>query len=398
MISTARTEPNSRSATKFLAFHLPLIEEEEIQAVTDVLRSGWITTGPKVKQFERDFGKFIGTRHAVAVNSGTAALHLALEAIGLGEGDEVIVPTLTFAATAEAVLYFKAKPVLVDSTPDTFNLDPDEVVRAISPRTKAIIPVHFGGQPCEMARLLEIARHHGLKVIEDAAHALPARYRGKTVGTLGDITCFSFYATKTLTTGEGGMATTGNDEYAERMRIMSLHGISKDAWKRYSAEGSWRYEILAPGFKYNLTDLQAALGVVQLSKCESMWARRVALANSYTRALSSLDAFHLPKVRSDVQHAWHLYAILVNPLALRIHRDQLIEELRNRGIGTSVHFIPLHTHPYYRQQWGYHDGDFPVAERYFDRCISLPLYPAMSDDDLDSVIEALTDIAFKFRR
>jgi perosamine synthetase len=386
------------TATKFLAFHLPLIEEEEIQAVTEVLRSGWLTTGPKVKQFERDFGKFIGARHAVAVNSGTAALHLALEAIGLGEGDEVIVPTLTFAATAEAVLYFKAKPVLVDSTPDTFNMDPDEVVRAISPRTKAIIPVHFGGHPCEMARLLEIARHHGLKVIEDAAHALPARYRGKTVGTLGDITCFSFYATKTITTGEGGMATTGNDEYAERMRIMSLHGISKDAWKRYSAEGTWRYEILAPGYKYNLTDLQAALGIVQLGKCESMWARRVALANRYTRALASLDAFQVPKLRSDIQHAWHLYVILVNPLALRIHRDQLIEELRNRGIGTSVHFIPLHTHPYYRQQWGYREGDFPVAEKYFDRCISLPLYPAMSADDLNSVSEALTDIAFKFRR
>ncbi|MBZ5513945.1 MAG: DegT/DnrJ/EryC1/StrS family aminotransferase [Acidobacteriia bacterium] len=384
-------------ATRFLPFHLPLIEEEDVQAVREVLRSGWLTTGPKVRQFEREFAGYVGASHAVAVSSCTAALHLALDAIGLEKGDEVLIPTLTFAATGEAVIYFGAKPVLVDSTPDTFNMDPDEVERSITPRTKAIIPVHFAGQPCEMVRLLQIARDNGLKVIEDAAHALPARYRGRKVGTLGDITCFSFYATKTITTGEGGMAATENEEYANRMRMMSLHGISKDAWKRYSAEGSWRYEILAPGYKYNLTDLQASLGLTQLAKCDSMWARRAMLADRYTEALSSLDAFQVPQVAPDVQHAWHLYVILVNPRALRIHRDQVIEELKQRGIGTSVHFIPLHTHPYYRKRWRYHKGDFPVVDNYFDRCLSLPLYPAMSNEDLESVIEALTDIASKFR-
>ena len=227
------------TATKALPFHVPLIEEEDIQAVVKALQSGWITTGPKVKEFEREFAKFIGASHAVPLSSCTAALHLALDAIGLKEGDEVVVPTVTFASTAATVLYFRAKPVLVDSAPDTFNLDPDRVEQAITARTKAIIPVHFRGHPCEMDRLMEIAKDHGLKVIEDAAHALPARYKGKMVGTMGDITCFSFYATKTITTGEGGMATTENAEYADRMRIMGLHGISKDAWKRYTAEGSW---------------------------------------------------------------------------------------------------------------------------------------------------------------
>ena len=386
------------TATKALPFHVPLIEEEDIQAVVKALQSGWITTGPKVKEFEREFAKFIGASHAVPLSSCTAALHLALDAIGLKEGDEVVVPTVTFASTAATVLYFRAKPVLVDSAPDTFNLDPDRVEQAITARTKAIIPVHFRGHPCEMDRLMEIAKDHGLKVIEDAAHALPARYKGKMVGTMGDITCFSFYATKTITTGEGGMATTENAEYADRMRIMGLHGISKDAWKRYSAEGSWRYEILEPSYKYNLTDVQAALGLVQLAKCDAMWRRRVALAERYTQALRLLDAFETPKVQPDVQHAWHLYVILMNPKALGIHRDQVIEELKQRGIGTSVHFIPLHTHPYYRKRWGYGPGDFPVADNYFDRCLSLPLYPAMSDEDADNVIEALTDIAIRFRR
>jgi perosamine synthetase len=277
-------------------------------------------------------------------------------------------------------------------------MDPEAVERAISPRTKAIVPVHFAGQPCEMRRLVEFARRRELKVIEDAAHALPARYHGKMVGTIGDITCFSFYATKTITTGEGGMATTDNPEFADRMRVMRLHGISKDAWKRYSAEGSWRYEILDAGYKYNLTDLQAALGIAQLHKSDSMWARRQALADRYTKALASFEAFETPHVLSGMQHAWHLYVIQVNRHALRIHRDQLIQELHKRGIGTSVHFIPLHTHPYYRKQWGYRPGDFPVAENYFERCVSLPLYPAMSDEDQDSVIEALSDLAREYRR
>lgn len=385
-------------APEFLPFHLPLIDEEEVAAVTDVLRSGWITTGPKVRELEKDFEQYIQARHAVAMNSGTAALHLALEAVGVKEGDEVIVPTMTFAATAEVVVYLKAKPVFADCSRNHMNIDLDDVERKITSKTKAVVPVHFGGHPCEMDRLMEIARSRNLKIVEDAAHALPARYRNQLVGTIGDVTCFSFYATKTITTGEGGAAVTENDDYADRMRIMSLHGISKDAWKRYAANGSWRYEILEAGYKYNLTDLQAALGLVQLSKCETMWRRRAAIAEKYTQALSSFDGFLIPPVADDIQHAWHLFVILVNPEAMRIHRDQVIEELKARGIGSSVHFIPLHTHPYYQKEWGYRMGQFPRAESHFDRCLSLPIYPRMTDEDVDRVIESLKDIAAKFQR
>lgn len=385
------------ASSQFLPFHVPLIEDDDIRAVREVMESGWITTGPKAAQFEEAFASYIGARHAVAVNSGTAALHLALEALGLGEGDEVIVPTLTFAATAEAVIYCKARPVLVDSDPDVFNMDPRQVEHALSLRTRALLPVHFAGHPCEMDSLLQIARARGIRVIEDAAHALPSRYRGKMVGALGDITCFSFYATKSITTGEGGMVTTENDGWNERMRVMRLHGISKDAWKRYTAEGSWRYDILAPGFKYNLTDMQAALGLTQLAKSDAMWLRRSLLAQRYCEALSGLDAFELPTVRPEAQHAWHLFVLRVCPGDLTIHRDRVIEELKLRGIGASVHFIPLHLHPYYRDRWGYRRGDFPVAENYFDRCLSLPLYPAMTDDDQARVIAALTEIAMRYR-
>jgi dTDP-4-amino-4,6-dideoxygalactose transaminase len=384
--------------TKFLPFHQPLIEGEEIHAVVEVLRSGWITTGPKVKEFEQAFAGYVGARHALAVNSGTSALHLALDAIGVGDGDEVLVPTMTFAATAEVVHYVRARPVLVDYGPESFNMDPLATRNSITPRTKAMIPVHFGGVPCEMDALMEMASHHALKVVEDAAHAFPARYKGRWVGTIGDITCFSFYATKTITTGEGGMVTTENEEYADRMRIMSLHGISKDAWKRYSAEGSWQYEIFEPGFKYNLTDLQAALGLVQLQKSAAMWKQRELLAGRYLKGLSTIEAFRCPLTPPDVQHAWHLFVILVEPRVLRIHRNQVIEELRQRGIGTSVHFIPLHLHPYYQKRLGYQQGQFPHAENFFDRCVSLPLYPGMSTLDVDRVIEALEDIAGKFRR
>jgi perosamine synthetase len=386
------------ASTQFLPFHLPLIEEDDIHAVRAVMESGWITTGPKAAQFEHQFAQYVGARHAIAVNSGTAALHVALDALGIGEGDEVIVPTLTFAATAEAVIYCKGRPVLADCDSETFNIDPVQVGRAITANTRAILPVHFGGQPCEMDPLLHIARECKLKVIEDAAHALPARYRGRMIGTLGDLTCFSFYATKSITTGEGGMVTTCEERWTDRMRVMRLHGISKDAWKRYTAEGSWRYDILAPGFKYNLTDMQAALGISQLAKSDAMWRRRSLLAERYTHELSTFAAYEPPSVRSDVQHAWHLYVLRTRPEELSIHRDRVIEELKQRGIGTSVHFIPLHLHPYYRDHWGYRRGDFPVAEDYFERCISLPLYPAMSDDDQTRVIAALAEIAHKFRR
>jgi len=384
-------------ATNFLPFSRALIEEDEINAVVEVLRSGWLTSGPRVREFEAAFAKYIGTEHAVALSSCTAALNLALAAIGIGEADEVIIPTMTFASTAEVILYFKAQPILVDCAPGAFHVDPRQIERAITSRTKAIIPVHYAGHACDMDAILDIAQRHGLKVIDDAAHALPALYNGKMVGTLADITCFSFYATKTMTTGEGGMITTANQEYAERIRMLSLHGISKDAWKRYTAEGSWRYDILEMGYKYNLTDLQAAIGIAQLAKCDRMCARRNALAARYSEALRELEAFTLPVVPEGLSHAWHLYVIETNTACLRIDRDRVIEELKLRGIGTSVHFIPLHLHTLY-QRLGYRHGQFPNAEQRFQGAISLPLFAAMNDEESDRVIEALHDIASEFKK
>jgi dTDP-4-amino-4,6-dideoxygalactose transaminase len=379
--------------TEFLPFHQPDIDDAEIGSVEQTLRSGWLTTGPKVREFERQFAEFVGARHAIAVNSCTAALHLALDAIGIKEGDEVIVPTLTFAATAEVVFYFHARPVLVDCCPKTLNLDPERIEEAITPRTRAIIPVHFAGQPCQMDAIRDIAQRHNLAVIEDAAHALPARYRNQMVGTIGDITCFSFYATKTITTGEGGMITTDNDEYAERMRIMSLHGISKDAWKRYTAEGSWRYDILFPGYKYNLTDIAAALGVEQLKKCCRFYESRKKMADEFNHAFAGIAALETPSVDEAVQHAWHLYVIQLNLERLTISRDRFIEELKHANIGTSVHFIPLHLHPFYRDTLHYDASSFPCATQAFDRIISLPLYTKMTSQDQRDVIDAVRAVA-----
>jgi dTDP-4-amino-4,6-dideoxygalactose transaminase len=383
---------------EFLPFHIPDIGEAEIRAVEETLRSGWLTTGPKVKQFEEDFARYVGCRHALAVNSGTAALHLALAAVGLKEEDEVLVPTMTFAATAEVVLYLHAWPVLVDCQRDTLNLDPDQLEKAISPKTKAIIPVHFGGYPCDMERILEIARTYNLAIIEDAAHALPARHGGKMIGTIGDITCFSFYATKTITTGEGGMATTENPEWMERMRIMSLHGINKDAWKRYSAEGSWYYEILLPGYKYNLTDVAAAIGIQQLKKCDWFWQRRQHYADLYNRGFRDVPEITVPSLGEGVQHAWHLYVIQLELERLRINRGEFIELLKQRHIGTSVHFIPLHLHPYYRNNFGHYPQDFPNASAASERIVSLPIYPKMTEMDVQSVIETVRDIIKQYRR
>ena len=387
----------SVTALEFLPFHRALIEEAEIDAVVEVLQSGWLTTGRRAKEFESAFARFICAAHAVAVNSCTAALHLALASVGISEGDEVILPTMTFSSTSQVALYFKAKPVLVDSQRDSFHLDPEQIEQAITPRTRAILPVHYAGIPCDMDPILDVARRHGLKVIEDAAHALPTRYNGRLVGTFGDITCFSFYATKTVTTGEGGMLLTNDLEYADRARMLSSHGISRDAWKRYSAEGTWRYEILDLGYKYNMTDLAAALGIVQLAKCEAMCERRAALAERYTRALASIDAFDPLYVPNDIQHAWHLYVVKVNPSALRIDRDRVIQELKLRGIGTSVHYIPLHLHPLYQNHLGYRSGQFPNAERHFERAISLPIYPNMTAEEADRVITALYDIAREYQ-
>ncbi len=383
---------------EFLPFHRSDVGEEEVSEVVEVLRSGWLTTGPKVREFEREFAAMVGAEHAVAVNSCTAALHLALEAAGVSEGDEVLVPTMTFAATAEVVTYFKARPVLIDCLPDTLNLNTDRIQQAITDKTKAIIPVHFAGHPCDLKPIHAIAQKHNLHVIEDAAHALPARYHGKMIGGISDATCFSFYATKNITTGEGGMVTTNNAERAARMRMMSLHGLSRDAWNRYSAQGSWYYEILSPGFKYNLTDIAAALGLAQLKKCERFWKGREHYAALYNEGFQDLPEVMCPPVASHVQHAWHLYVIQLNLDRLQVGRDEFIRQLQQAGVGCSVHFIPLHLHPYHRDRGGYQPEDFPVASAAFQRIVSLPLYSKMTEDEVNRVIETVRDLVKRNRR
>ncbi|MFC1707132.1 DegT/DnrJ/EryC1/StrS family aminotransferase, partial [Planctomycetota bacterium] len=357
-------------------FALPDIGEEEIARVVETLRSGWITTGPRAKAFEAAFAAHVGAQHAVAVNSCTAALHLALEAVGVSAGDEVIVPTLTFAATGEVVRYLGATTVLVDVLPGDHQMDPAAFERAVTERTRAVIPVHFAGQPADLDAIGEIAAANDIFVIEDAAHALPASFRGRTIGSVGHITCFSFYASKPITTGEGGMSTTDNSEWADRMRVMSLHGISRDAWQRYSAEGSWYYEIVAPGFKYNMPDIAAAMGLVQLQRAEQLRDRRRAIADAYTSAFKGNDALELLEVHGDCSHAWHLFVIKLKEGVLSIDRNRFIDELRSVGIGVSVHFIPLHLHPYYRRTYGYGPQDFPIALDCYQRSISLPLFSA----------------------
>ncbi len=379
--------------TEFLPFARPLIGDDEIAAVVETMRSGWLTMGPRTREFEHAFAEFIGAPHAVALNSGTAALHLALEAIGIGPGDEVIVPTYTFTASAAVVHHLGATPVLVDVRANDLNLDPDRVAAAITPRTRAIVPVHIGGQSCEMAALTEIAAQHGLRLVDDAAHALPTRYQGRQIGTFGDATAFSFYVTKNMTTGEGGMLTTADAAVAERARLMRLHGMSKDAWKRYTAEGTWHYDIEAPGFKCNMTDLAAAIGLCQLAKVAAMAARRTEIADRYNAAFANEAGLETPWVNPEGEHAWHLYLLRLHPEAITIDRPAFIQELTARNIGTSVHFIPLHLHSYYRDAGGYAPNAFPVAQAEYERVISLPIYAAMSDTDVDDVIAAVLDIA-----
>jgi dTDP-4-amino-4,6-dideoxygalactose transaminase len=373
-------------------FHKAAVGEEEIAAVADVMRSGWLTMGAITFQFEQEFARYVAAPHALAVSSCTAALHLALEAIGLQPGDEVLLPTTTFTATAEVVAYFGARPVLVDIEPDTMNMDAGDARRRITPRTKAIIPVHLAGQPCDMEEIIDLAESCGLRVVEDAAHALPASYRSRPVGSICEFTAFSFYATKTLCTGEGGMITTTNEECAERMKMMRLHGISRDAWNRYSSEGSWRYEVLEAGYKYNLTDIQAAIGLVQLAKCDALCAARERIAAHYNSEFAGNPALQIPKIRSDRRSSWHLYILRVRPEVLGCGRDDFLAALRVHGIGTSVHFIPLHLQPYYQRKFGYRRGDFPVAEAQYERCLSLPLFPSMTKDQVECVIEAVNGI------
>ncbi len=395
---TARESSEGEAPRLRVPFHRASVGEEEVRAASEAIRSGWLTMGPKTFEFEEKFAKYVGARYAVAVSTGTAALHLALEAAGVQEGDEILLPTTTFTATAEAVIYLKARPILVDIDPLTMNLDPQETARRITPKTKAIIPVHFGGQPCDMDQFHELARVHNLRVIEDAAHALPSAYKGERVGRLSEFTCFSFYATKTLTTGEGGMVTTDNSTAADRMRLMRLHGIGRDAWKRYRADGSWHYDVLESGFKYNLTDFQSAIGVVQLAKCDVLWDARRGIAERYSSAFSCFEELVVPTVRTDRSTSWHLYVVRLRSDLLTGDRNSFIDALQRRGVACSVHFIPLHMHPYYQREYGYRMGQFPQAEKEYSACLSLPIYPDMTEAEIQHVISSVSETTIALRR
>jgi dTDP-4-amino-4,6-dideoxygalactose transaminase len=376
----------------FLPYALPDIGDEEIAEVVDTLRSGWVTTGPKAKRFEADFAAFLGETglHAVAVNSATAGLHLALEALGIGPGDEVITTTFTFTATAEVVRYLGADVKLVDIDPQTLNLAPAAVEAAIGPRTKAIIPVHYGGLAADMPALLAIARRHGLKVVEDAAHALPSSSGGRLVGTLdSDAAVFSFYANKTITTGEGGMLVARDAALGARARVMRLHGMNRDAFDRFTTKvPSWAYEVVAPGFKYNLTDIAAAIGLQQLKKARRFQQRRAAIAARYDEAFADLPLITAPRPPAGELHAWHLYAVRLTDAA-PLKRNAFIERLFEQGIGCSVHYIPLHLHPYWRERYRLETSVFPASQRAYESIASLPIYTRMSDGDVERVIGAV---------
>ena len=385
---------NTEPSVPFLPFARPDIGDAEIAAVTEAMRSGWVTTGPVTRQFEQNFVDYLGGGlQGVAVNSATAGLHLALEALGIGPGDEVIAPTLTFTATVEVVRYLGADAVLVDVDPVTLNIDPEQIRAAITPRTKAIMPVHYGGLACDMDAILAIAQEHGLKVVEDAAHALPTTWRGALVGQLqSDVTVFSFYANKTITTGEGGMAVTRDAALAQRMRVMRLHGMSRDAFDRFTSKTpAWYYEVVAPGFKYNMTDVAAAMGVQQLARLPQFVQRREQLAQRYHAALASLPLVLPATAPAGDVHAWHLYVVRLAPQA-RIGRDALIQGLSDRGIGTSVHYVPLHRHPYWRDRYQLTPGQFPQADAAYQAMVSLPLFTAMGDADQERVIAALHEL------
>jgi dTDP-4-amino-4,6-dideoxygalactose transaminase len=381
----------------FLSFSLPLVGDEEVEEVIAALRSGWLTAGPRTRQFEGEFSAAFGAPAALALNSCTAGLHVALKVLNIGPGDEVITTPLTFAASVNVIEHVGARPVLVDVEPDTLNLQPDAVARAVTPATKAVIAVHYAGHPVELNALRAITEEYGLHLIEDAAHAVGAEFEGRPIGSGSNLTAFSFYATKNLTTGEGGMLT-GDPELLNRARVVSLHGMNREAWSRYAAGGKWAYDIVEPGFKYNMTDIQAALGLQQLRRFPRMQARRRQIVETYNRAFGQHAAFLTPTTRAHVTNACHLYVLRLRPAELSIDRDQFIQELTARNIGCSVHFIPIHMHSWYRNRYGWVPDDFPVAHAAFRNMISLPLSPAMSDEDVSDVIEAVLDIRRCFAR
>jgi dTDP-4-amino-4,6-dideoxygalactose transaminase len=371
-----------------IPFHKTHTTHEEINAAKDAIESGWLTMGPKTMEFEAKFKEFVGCNVAVSVNSATAALHLSLKAIGLKRDDEIIVPANTFVASVEVVTYFDAIPILCDIEEDTHNIDVSKIEALVTSKTKAILPVHFAGQPCDMDEIYEIAKKYDLRIIEDAAHAMPSSYKGVKIGVLekSDITCFSFYATKTLSTGEGGMATTNNSNYAKNMKINRLHGISKDAWDRYTMEGAWRYDVVDNGCKYNTTDINSAIGIVQLRKQNILREKRNAIANKYNEAFKDSQNIILPFVKDDRETSWHLYVIKIDD------RDKRIEKLKENGVSCSVHFIPIHKLTYYKNKYSYTDDYYPVANKVFEQSLSLPIYPDMTDEEVEYVIKNIQEI------
>jgi dTDP-4-amino-4,6-dideoxygalactose transaminase len=394
--------PHVRS--EFLSFSPPLIGEEEIEEVVQALRSGWITTGPRVERFQSEFKDFIGAESALALNSCTGAMHIALAVLGIGPGDRVVSTTMTFASTIHVIEHAGARPVLVDVEPDTLNIDPERIEAAVraDPSIKAIMPVHLYGHPCEMDAILDIARRHKLAVIEDAAHALPASYHGRMIGAPsgGDVVnmvAFSFYANKNLATGEGGMLT-GPVDLIDQARKWSLHGMSRDAHQRYAEEGSWFYEVELPGYKYNMPDIQAAIGIHQLARLPQMQRRRREIVDQYNEGLAQLPGLELPVERPHVESASHIYPIRLNLERLTLTRSRFIAELRQRNIGSSVHFIPIHIHPYYRDKYGFKPEQFPVAYGAYQRLVSLPLSPKFTDTDVADVVEAVSDVLDKNSR
>ncbi len=391
------TRANRPPRAEVLPFSPPDITQAEIDEVVDTLRSGWLTTGPKTKRFEEEFAKYLGAGHCLALSSATAGLFLGLKALEIGPGSEVITTPYTFAATVNVILHVGAKPVLVDIRKDDFNIDPEKIADAVTPKTRAIIPVHFGGHPCRMDEIQEIARHKGLEVIEDAAHAIGAEYRGRRIGTLSRLTVFSLHAVKNVTAGEGGMVSSDDEELLERLRVLSLHGMDKDAWQRFAPGGKWRYDIVAPGYKFNLTDIQAAIGLHQLRRAEAMLSRRRQIVDLYRRRLGGLGAVRLPQEAEDVRHAWHLFPVLLDFSRLSIDRDRFLAELGKRKITANVHYQPVHLFAYYRTL-GYRPGDFPIAERISESEVTLPLYTRLSDDDVEDVAAAVIDIVTEYQR
>jgi len=391
---------------KFLPFALHSIGQDEIREVVDTLKSNWITTGPKAKLFEENFANFLGVKYAIAVNSCTAALHLALDAINLQESDLVITSPYTFTATAETIRYFGADPIFADIDERTFNIDPHQIRNIFKngkknqKKIKAILPVHFAGQSCDMDPIIKIAKEYNLKVIDDAAHALPTTYKSKLIGNISDLSCFSFYATKTITTGEGGMVATNNETYAKRIQTMRLHGISRDVFNRYnSPKASWFYEVVAPGFKYNMSDISAAIGIHQLKKAYLFQKARERIAKEYNREFNNLDEIIVPHVQNtEDMHSWHLYVIKLKLDKINIDRSDFIKKMQNEGIGTSVHFIPIHFHPYYKKRFRFRNQDFPIANKVYEQVVSLPIYPLMKNKDISRVINSVKKILFDSKK